>query len=196
MSHVTELARMEAEEAERENGDDDEAAPDDEAGPEPDDDEPEAAAPPLPEFDPKKLEAEQRRHDKALESVFGGLDAFDSCDSCGGLGVVPKGLKDAPEPKAHPNLARCEACDGYGDMYTGSRKPSYDYQPCPECLGNGYVDVQAVAAKRRAAELSAMPAPSAPPPAPTWDPLRGVWVDHLGVVLGTAPAASVGGYAA
>jgi hypothetical protein len=190
------MARAEAEEAEREDD-----APEEPEAPEPDDDddddeEPEAVAPELPTFDPAELEKEQRRHERALDKVFGGLDAFDGCEHCGGLGMIPKGLEAAPEPMPHPEYHRCAACNGYGEMATGSLRDGFQTRPCSTCNGNGYIDRVAQDAADRARALLEQPPAAPPPPAPVWDASRGAWVDHFGQPLGV-PAQSAGtGYAA
>lgn len=196
MSHIAELARAEADEAERESDDEAEAETEDEpetSEPEP---EPEAQAPELPTFDPKQLEAEQKRHERALEKVFGGLEGFDTCESCGGIGIIPQGLEPAPEPKQNPTLTTCDHCDGLGVMLTGSRNPQYVTMPCTTCTGTGYRDRAAIAAQQ---QVDAMPAPAPytpPPPAPTWDAARGVYVDHLGQPLGQPAPVMPPGYPA
>lgn len=51
--------------------------------------------------------------------------------------------------RQHPNLERCDTCDGWGNMTTGSRAGMVQ-QPCPDCNGQGYRD------KRTALELERM----------------------------------------
>jgi hypothetical protein len=196
VSHVTELARAEADETERED-EDEVAAADEEGTPEPDPEpEPEAQAPELPSFDPKALESEQKRHERALDKVFGGLDGFGTCEHCGGIGIIPHGLEPEPEPKHDPLSIACDVCDGLGVMLTGSRNPQYVTMPCTTCLGHGYRDRAAVEAQR---QVDAQP-PAAPytppPPAPVWDAARGVYVDHLGQPLGQAHAVAAPTYTA
>lgn len=43
------------------------------------------------------------------------------------------------EYKDAPHASRCEDCDGYGVVLSGSRKPGNDTVVCPTCKGNGYV---------------------------------------------------------
>lgn len=194
VSHVTELARMEAEETEREE---ELESADGEPETEPDDDddgEPEAVAPQLPTFDEKALEAEQRRHEKALDKVFGGLDAFDTCDGCGGIGVVPKGLEAEPELLDHPTMIRCDHCNGLGVLRTGSANPQYMTLPCDRCTGTGYLDREQIEAAERARQLAASPPYLPPAPPPTWDQARGVWIDHNGQPIGAAVGPMPAGY--
>lgn len=182
------MARAEADEAEREDDEQHEAGTDEPEQPPDDDDEPEAAAPELPAFDPAELEKEQKRHEKALAKAFGGLDAFDGCEHCGGLGVVPKGLEPAPEPKHHPEYLRCDECNGYGEMATGSLRDGYTTRPCNVCNGNGYIDLAAKDAADRARQLLHQQQTQQAPPPPVWDASRGVYVDHLGQPLGAVPS--------
>lgn len=37
-----------------------------------------------------------------------------------------------------PENARCEFCNGVGEVLTGSRKPGYETKSCPQCSGAGY----------------------------------------------------------
>jgi hypothetical protein len=70
------------------------------------------------------------------------------------LWVMGEGQQREKTP--HPNLHRCDACDGDGLLPTGSRRPEFAEQPCPKCGGNGYVDrvaEQAMADARLAAPL-------------------------------------------
>lgn len=187
MSHVTDLVEAEAQRAESEPDDDEPTPDDDEDDLPPEEVEPEQAMPDLPTFDPKRLEAEQRRHEKALAGIFGSLDTFDACEECGALGFVPQALRDAPKPQPHPDYRRCETCQGFGMMATGSLRESYDTRPCPTCAGNGYMDRMQEEALQRAQQLSQGHVAAPPPPPPTWDQSRGTWVDQYGnpITLGS-----------
>lgn len=44
----------------------------------------------------------------------------------------------AEELKPHPTFHRCETCDGWGKVYTGSRVGDQEALNCPDCNGQGH----------------------------------------------------------
>lgn len=163
MSTIAERARAEADEAERENPD---AEP--EEAIEPDDDEQEEAEASEPEppsteaqikAQEKALNAESKRHATALAKALGDQwEQFAMCPLCqvDGYaipyqpGEVPPEQRDAVmlvlgeggpgHGKVHQSKVRCPACDGYGQLYTGSRLPQTEYDACLTCNGTGTVE--------------------------------------------------------
>lgn len=184
MSRATEIAKAEADEAEAENPDAEPVEPIQPA--EPDEDEVEAEDEPEPEPSSlavvenadKALDAEQKRHAKALAKIFGAQwDDFAMCPLCQvdgyavpyGPGEVGPEQREAiltvmgegggPAYKDHPSEVRCPDCDGYGEMLNGSRRAEQLTSACQRCMGTGHLDrSQLVAA-----------APAAPAPSYPWD---------------------------
>lgn len=54
------------------------------------------------------------------------------CPMCNGDGHL------AVEPPQDPTAQRCNGCDGYGRVYTGSRVPTEVTRACPICGGRGF----------------------------------------------------------
>jgi hypothetical protein len=187
MSTIAERARAEAEEAEQENPDaepvepiepDEDEAQEEESAPEP---------PPVTEATFRKLgesiAKEDARHEKRLREIYGDLwGERDTCPLCLQEGfVIPAepgqfdpeqrdavlsvmGEGGPTEAATHQSKVRCEQCDGWGQLYTGSRNEAYKYDACLFCNGSGTVD-KSVLASAQAQPLE----PSAvyfPPPAP------------------------------
>lgn len=61
------------------------------------------------------------------------------CPLCNGIGTL------AVDPPQDPTSQRCDVCDGYGQVYTGSRIPAEAIRACPVCQGRGYRGVSAPA---------------------------------------------------
>jgi hypothetical protein len=163
MSTIAERARAEADEAERENPDDetpeviepdeDEQAEEAESEPEPPSTEAQIKA------QEKALNAESKRHATALAKALGDQWAdFAMCPLCqvdgytipyqpGEVGpeqreavAIVLGESGTERLKKHPSKVRCPACDGWGALDTDSRKPEYKEDACLTCNGSGTVD--------------------------------------------------------
>lgn len=109
------------------------------------------------------------------------------CPMCQGQGVLET------EPPQDPFAKRCDSCDGYGTVYTGSRVPGQTTRACPSCSGNGWrlssnvTDVQQPALSAAAvpewpgamwdvATLRWNPPDDTPPwDGATWNDLQGKW---------------------
>ena len=106
----------------------------------------------------KALEAESRRHRKALEKALGEQFAdFDLCPLCqidgyamqyplGAIGpeqraaiMTVMGEYGDAALKEHPTEVRCEVCDGWGEMLNGSRNEAHRKSACQTCMGTGHV---------------------------------------------------------
>lgn len=165
MSRATEIAEAEALAAEAEN-------PDAEPEPEPiQPDEPaeeeieEEETPPEPsslaqvQAMDKALEAESKRHAKAIAKALGENFAdFDLCPLCqvDGYAVPYQPGEIGPEQRdailtvmgeagnqalgEHPTEVRCPQCDGWGEMRNGSRRAEQATSACQRCMGTGHVD--------------------------------------------------------
>jgi hypothetical protein len=48
------------------------------------------------------------------------------------------GLPQDAELHPHPRFKRCETCEGYGKVYTGSRVAGQEALNCPDCNGQGH----------------------------------------------------------
>jgi hypothetical protein len=186
---IAELARQEAEAAEAEYPDrDEESELETETEPEPDTDEDqEPGVPPnLPPEEPsdammerigRELDKEAQRHAKAVAKIMGDqMSDLLECPLCVTPGYVtsqPPELDDMErlavlsyigeggEPRLvqHPELYRCEFCDGWGDVETGSRRGTITVA-CPECDGRGYKD------RRTERELAVLNGGTAQPVSP------------------------------
>lgn len=179
MSRATELAAAEAEAAEIENPDAEEPEPiqPDEPDAEEEEVEEEERGEPssltsVQNID-RALNAEQKRHAKALEKAFGEQwAAFDQCPLCQVDGYVMQyqpgevgpeqraailqvmGEGGAPDLGQHPSEVRCPVCDGWGEMLNGSRRPEQATSACQRCMGTGHLD--------RSQLVQEAPAPAAP----------------------------------
>jgi DnaJ-class molecular chaperone len=88
---------------------------------------------------PKKLERALTDQKKRLERIVGvSLDGKE-CPKCDGMGYMPEGTADEPEVVHPENLVTCEACNGYGQVVTGSRNPDHITAMCTSCAGNGFI---------------------------------------------------------
>lgn len=205
MSRATEIAEREAAEAEAENPDAEPAEPI-----EPDDDEEDEAeeaeeAPSEPsslsqvENIDKALGAERKRHAKALAKALGDQwEHFAMCPLCQvdgyampyGPGEIEPSQRDAimtvmgeggpGHVREHPTKVRCDFCDGWGKLYTGSRDAAYEYDACIKCGSSGTMD-KTVAER----PLQAVPAPTVypwdeTPPAPVVSPNVDRWGRNMG----------------
>lgn len=118
--------------------------------PDGDDDEEEAAEPPATVAQregsadvAKKLERavsdQKKRLARILDTDLEGCE----CPTCDGLGYTPGGMGEAPQFVHPDNLVACEACNGYGQLVTGSKNPAHELAICTTCTGFGYVTKQA-----------------------------------------------------
>lgn len=112
--------------------------------------EPDAAQPAAPsEKDLKALEREFERHEAALKRIMGAdYERLSECPVC--AGQIPGYVWEPPDQlaiyRADPNKTTCPACDGYGQLRSGSRTAAALVM-CMTCAGNGYVErVQAATA--------------------------------------------------
>lgn len=87
----------------------------------------------------KKLERavsdHKRRLTKILDTDLEGCE----CPTCDGVGYTPGGLGEEPQLVHPDNLVPCEACNGYGEVITGSKHPNHATVFCTICSGLGYI---------------------------------------------------------
>lgn len=158
------------------------------AEPEPDGEPEPAAAPPALSFDPAKMEKELGRHAKAMEALLGdGWVDMEACETCGTAGFVPKAAVAAPEMRRHPELQRCDTCNGWGRVLTPSLDPQYAEEPCMACTGKGYLDAAALKAAEDARRYAAQAAQPVTPPTPFWNPATQRWETPDGQALMAVP---------
>lgn len=149
-------------------------------------DEPEAVTDPrlLPPATEKEAEKRQTAWDKGRAARMDAAEKADGyrysrssvCPLCDGHGLM--WTPETPEEQAqmrgfvlalvgeatpeefhdHPTYHRCETCDGYGKVRTGSRVPSQEALNCPDCNGQGHTGGRS--------NVTALPAPP-PPGVPT-----------------------------
>lgn len=150
----------------------------------------------------RDLDKEADRHSKAVVKIMGDqMGDLVPCPLCVTPGFVtvepPRDFdpmqrhavllamgEDAPpELKAHPKLYKCETCDGWGDLTTGSRKPTTQVEGCPDCGGKGFRDrdMDQAYADARGPETNGAPGNLAVLPG-------------LPPVLGSTPTVTQGGY--
>jgi hypothetical protein len=90
----------------------------------------------------KKLERavadQKRRLGKILDTDLDGCE----CPTCDGMGYTPGGLGAEPDFVHPDNLVACDACNGYGQIVTGSKHPSHHLAICTTCTGFGYITKQ------------------------------------------------------
>jgi hypothetical protein len=198
MASIAERARAEADEAERENPDaepvepiepeEEEAAEEEERAPEP---EPITEA--MLRAIGEKVGKEDERHEKRLREIYGDLFAGRvPCPLClqeGFLIPVEPGDFDPDQRGAvlaamgesgpthaavHQTKVRCPHCQGWGQLYTGSRNPAHEYDACLICSGMGTVErsVLEAADAHRASEANGahvyLPPPAAPAVNDSW----------------------------
>jgi hypothetical protein len=137
-SKYAELVESETVEDEDETED---PAPDEEPGPDPVP-EPEPEQPAVTEKDLKALERVRNTYTAGLQRVMGddflGLHVCPRCSD-----GVPGFLFQEPNPgdvyETDNEKERCRKCDGYGQLYSGSRTDNALVM-CMACTGNGYVN--------------------------------------------------------
>lgn len=171
MATITELVEQEAARAEAEEPDEEEEEAEGEPEPEPEAEEPEEGA--EPEALAQIGEAEIRRAEKAREAqqrklagILGEEYVAHECLFCSGLGFTPEppplgtvltvvqgeeGLAfEAQPPQTSapllqaPDKAMCPECDGWGEVFSGSKAAHGAITPCSKCSGNGWVQVPRV----------------------------------------------------
>jgi hypothetical protein len=87
---------------------------------------------------PKKLERAIKDQQKRLSKIVGVDLAGQECPTCDGMGYTIGGT-DPSAVLVHPdNLVMCEACNGYGQVVTGSKNPQHETTVCIACSGVGY----------------------------------------------------------
>jgi rubrerythrin len=90
------------------------------------------------------LEQEEKRHRKALEKALGPEATARPCERCEGMGFIPPWLAttddDGPTFREHDQFQRCAACDGLGDVLTGSQRPGSELAGCPDCGARGFLE--------------------------------------------------------
>lgn len=132
----------------------------------------------------RKAEAEATRHANRLSDIFGeAAQDFVPCPLClpfapgfvypPEVAPPPDELKAAtlaflgeapPDFKADPEAHSCEACEGLGEVLTGSRVPSQRTKLCASCNGAGWLTTRADTPPQPAAPLPVTTAPPAPAP--------------------------------
>jgi hypothetical protein len=108
----------------------------------------------------KKLDREAKRHTNTIRALLGDEEAdVTECPFCDPqlqgfffdaqlatprsemqaamIGALSQPLQ--ADYRAAPHAHRCEDCDGYGVVQSGSRKPGNETIPCPTCKALGYV---------------------------------------------------------
>lgn len=189
MASIVEMARAEADQVEAEEetlADEDTSEEEAEVETSPADDPPEAVA----GVDPKELERESARHEKALRKIFGPVaDGMDACGQCGGVGFVPPDFAPAVEIQRSPDTVTCDACKGIGIRLTGSLNPQYETEPCSVCTGTGYRDRGQIEAMRAAQAYQTPPPVTSTPPAPRWNAAQNQWEDEYGRPLSGSSSA-------
>lgn len=90
------------------------------------------------------------------------------CPMCDGSGEL------AADPPDDPRATRCNDCDGWGKVYTGSRVRGHEVRDCPTCQGGGFVEPPTTVASPPPASRTAAEAPEAP--GATWDAVNGNWM--------------------
>lgn len=212
MSHITEVAEREAREAEAETAGDLAVEPDEVEAEREAEREREQEAEQETQREPasdvameqigRALDKEGDRHTKAVARIMGDqMGDLVICPLCVTPGFVlveppsdfdpmqrlavlqAMGEGAPPQLQHHPQLYRCETCDGWGDLETGSRKDTTAREGCPDCSGKGYrdrVQDQAMQDARGPSAAAGMPLALVPPPP--------------GAQLGTGPTVTQGGY--
>ncbi len=137
MSRITEMAEAEADAVEAAE-DEETTVPEPESVPDP---EPEPE-PPVGEAAVKAIEREDERHRKAVAKIMGTDFALvHVCDGCldftGGFTFTPPTTE--PEFKASTDSMTCPACNGLGEVLSGSNSPTHRLKACAPCTGFGYV---------------------------------------------------------
>lgn len=142
-SRVAELARAEAEDAERGEPEAPEVAPEGEPEDEDgaDDGDTVPSAPPPTEASAEDTMRQLARimddAAAALADLFGLDEPLEPAPIDGILGFVAPG---AFVHRPHEKYKACPTCNGLGDVLTGSHKQGNETQPCPRCAGRGYLE--------------------------------------------------------
>lgn len=182
-SRVVNMARDEADEAER---DDVEGEPETEEVEPITEPEPEQEAQPFAHVGPNEIKKAERAIEaqrERLGKILGGEAVAHECILCAGMGYLPDvpppstrfevvatdngvGLAALePEPEAEYPEAKdkqaCDWCDGWGFVLTGAKNPNAKVGPCSKCSGNGWVTVPV-----EAGQVAALPQSPTPVPPP------------------------------
>jgi hypothetical protein len=161
--------------------------------PEPDTPEPEPEPQPEPptakelEALGKKIDAENDRHAKRLQDLYGPMWAdLNPCPLCDGEGhtvpiplehrdpaqveAVHAALGELKTPDLMPmeGVERCPKCDGWGHVETPSRNEENRVKPCLECQTRGYREVMPGAVNYPAPPPVQFQAGNGSPPPPVW----------------------------
>ena len=144
---------------------------------------------PQPPSTPEQAEARQASWDRERDRHMRELEKRDDyryslsnvCPLCEGHGLLyePQSAEEAAQMRgailaivgettpeelhAHPDYHRCEVCDGYGKVYTGSRVGGQEALNCPSCNGMGHTGGKAAAAPVPLPVPTAAPAAGVPP---------------------------------
>jgi hypothetical protein len=132
-----------------------------------------APAPPSSEAVLKKADAENRRYHKKLDSILGANSGHHECPACQGLGITWQQDAEAPDLVHPDNLETCDACNGYGEVITGSKNAAHYTTVCVKCSALGYIT--------KAAAPTVVQLPPAPPPAAD-QPIGGQFVPGRGFI--------------
>jgi hypothetical protein len=87
---------------------------------------------------PKRLERAINDQRRRLSKIVGVDLAGQECPTCEGMGYTIGGSDPASELVHPDNLVMCEACNGYGQVETGSKNPQHVTTVCIDCSGFGY----------------------------------------------------------
>lgn len=127
--------------------------------------------------DPGSLAADSPEVAVSKTSVTIDGTEYPICPMCNGDGFLHA------EPPQDPTTQRCPACDGYGRVYTGSRKQGQETRACPICAGDGWVaaatTTETLQPKVAAAEVPQWPGALWNQDKLRWDPPEGdkPWAD-------------------
>jgi hypothetical protein len=187
---IAEMARREADEAERETDEPGEPGETDEPGEATAPDEPDAPAVPpnLPPGPPSEAAIDRavKELDKASDAYVRKVTTIQArtplglieCPLCPVPGFVPDTpIGDVPpeqrlavmsvlgeglpvEQRQSEHLRTCDTCDGLGMLATGSRRPGFAETMCEACQGNGFIDSRH---ERAALDVAPPPQVMAPP---------------------------------
>jgi hypothetical protein len=175
----------------------DEAAAAEVETPEPDAPEPEPEPEPEPQPEPpsakelevlgRKIDAENERHAKRLQDLYGAMWADLSpcplCDAEGHTAPIPLDQRDPaqvaavhaalgeheqPELLPMEGVERCPKCDGWGHVETPSRNEENRVKSCLECQTRGYREVMPGAVNYPAPVAPPIPYANGAPPPPVW----------------------------
>ena len=158
-------------------------------------------------FDERAAEAGRKRIDRAVKSMVTTLNQvladeaqyLQPCPRCaddfpgliwqpGVKGVLPEtraavmiSMGEDPDPTLNPDprANRCQVCDGWGKVATGSRVARQDKMECEECKGRGWIGPRSAALPAANAapspvlyEVSSTNGQEAPPTDP-WGRVKG-----------------------